>query len=210
MNNQQESKNIKLNNSDFTFLADQKSWLKIPADGSPLTFTGNADDAAKEFFNALIRVRDGYISALKAERDALAQRVEMLAQNLGNAIWGEQEALQRVNTLAVENAVLKSKASELVHEASEVYSAYNATIREPDGDFMDMQTLYEMQRIETPATSAALAAIQAQGVEKLIKLKMEQLANMHPDTHAFGATAESLRAQINELQAFAAELREDK
>ncbi len=57
---------------------------------------------------------------------------------------------------------------------------------------------------------AALAAIQAQGVEKLIKLKMEQLANMHPDTHAFGATAMSLRAQINELQAFAARLREGK
>ncbi len=70
------------------------------------------------------------------------------------------------DALAVENAALKSKAAELVHEASEVYSAYNATIREPDGDFMDMQTLYEMQRIETLSTDAALAAIQAQGVEK--------------------------------------------
>lgn len=67
-----------------------------------------------------------------------------------------------------------------------------------------------MQMPETPSTDAALAAIQAQGVEKLIKLKMEQLANMHPDTHAFGATAMSLRAQINELQAFAARLREGK
>ncbi|MGR3840168.1 hypothetical protein ACUZX0_01295 [Serratia marcescens] len=57
---------------------------------------------------------------------------------------------------------------------------------------------------------AAVAAIQAQGVEKLIKLKMEQLASMHPDTHAFGATAESQRAQINELQAFAANIREAK
>lgn len=116
----------------------------------------------------------------------------------------------RVNALAVENAALKSKVAELVHEASEVYSAYNATIKEPDGDFMDMQTLYEMKCIETPATSAALAAIQAQGVEKLIKLKMGQLASMHPDTHAFGATAESLRAQINELQAFASTLLEAK
>ncbi|CVA03209.1 hypothetical protein [Serratia marcescens] len=70
------------------------------------------------------------------------------------------------DALAVENAALKSKASELVHEASEVYSAYNATIKEPDGDFMDMQTLYEMQRIETPATDAALAAIKKQaGIE---------------------------------------------
>ncbi|EPV8454881.1 hypothetical protein ACWASV_000513 [Serratia marcescens] len=121
-----------------------------------------------------------------------------------------KEQTDRVNALAVENQALKAKAAELVHEASEVYSAYNATIREPDGDFMDMQTLYEMQRIETPATDAALAAVQAQGVERLINLKMEQLANMHPDTHAFGATAESLRAQIHELQAFADDLREAK
>ncbi len=77
-----------------------------------------------------------------------------------------KELTDRVNALAVENAALKSKAAELVHEASEVYSAYNATIKEPDGDFMDMQTLYEMQRIETPATSAALAAIKKQaGIE---------------------------------------------
>jgi len=64
--------------------------------------------------------------------------------------------------------------------------------------------------LNTPATSAALAAIEVRGVEKLIKLKMEQLASMHPDTHAFGATAESLSTQINELQAFAAQLREGK
>ncbi|CAI2426304.1 Uncharacterised protein [Serratia liquefaciens] len=63
---------------------------------------------------------------------------------------------------------------------------------------------------DLPATSAALAAIEARGVEKLIKLKMEQLANMHPDTHAFGATAEAMRTQITWLQAFAIELREAK
>ncbi|MGP1205267.1 hypothetical protein ACJ8J6_01040 [Serratia sp. CY47279] len=86
------------------------------------------------------------------------------------------EALKaKCDALAVENAALKSKVAELVHEASEVYSAYNATIREPDGDFMDMQTLYEMQCIETPATSAALAAIQAQGVEKFVAKIAKQL-----------------------------------
>ncbi|HEJ7868221.1 TPA: hypothetical protein SMI01_002687 [Serratia marcescens] len=78
------------------------------------------------------------------------------------------------DALAVENAALKSKAAELVHEASEVYSAYNATIKEPDGDFMDMQTLYEMQCIETPATDAALASIQAQGVEKFADMCREK------------------------------------
>lgn len=63
---------------------------------------------------------------------------------------------------------------------------------------------------DIPATDAALAAVRAQGVDQLIEMKMEQLANMHPDTHAFGATAMSLRAQINELQLFANTLREAK
>ncbi|MGQ6183052.1 hypothetical protein ACUNGU_08635 [Serratia sp. IR-2025] len=98
------------------------------------------------------------------------------------------------DALAVENAALnesRQRLAEFIHE-------------ELDADYpLNLEA-------ETPATSAALAAIQAQGVEKLIKLKMEQLASMHPDTHAFGATAESLRAQINELQAFASTLREAK
>lgn len=112
--------------------------------------------------------------ALKAERDALADRV---------------------NALAVENAELKADRATL----AEYWIA-------DGGDEKCAQSYCE----ETPATSAALAAIEARGVDKLIKLKMEQLANMHPDTHSFGATAESLRAQINELQAFATELREAK
>lgn len=67
--------------------------------------------------------------------------------------------------LAAENAALRSKAAELVHEASKIYSTYNSTITEPDGDFMDMQTLHEMQCIETTATDAFLAEVRAQGVE---------------------------------------------
>lgn len=190
MNNQQESKNIKLNNSDFTFLADQKSWLKIPADGSPLTFTGNADEAAKEFFNALIRVRDGHISALKAERDALADRV---------------------NALAVENAAMRDALDSIRIYSSDTLSGPSDSVPDMAAWLSEgVEHLHQVSTIETPATDAALAAIQAHGVERLIKLKMEQLANMHPDTHAFGATAESLRAQINELQAFATELREAK
>ncbi len=110
------------------------------------------------------------------------------------------------DALAVENAALKSKAAELVHEASEVYSAYNATIEEPDGDFMDMQTLYEMQRIQTPATDAALAEIKAQGVEKfaddLHKVAMA-MCSVKPDNTTPGAYAGMARS-------FAKKLREAK
>lgn len=66
---------------------------------------------------------------------------------------GMEASNARLVQLAAENAALKSKAAELVHEASEVYSAYNSSITEHDGDFMDMQTLQEMQCVETPATS---------------------------------------------------------
>jgi len=108
---------------------------------------------------------------------------------------------------AVENAALKSKAAELVHEASEVYSAYNATIKEPDDDFMDMQTLYEMQCIETPATDAALAAIEAQGVEKFAD-RMLTLAN--DPTYSTASHRNDLRDAGAKAMDYAANLRETK
>ncbi|HBC7418502.1 TPA: hypothetical protein KEY88_001160 [Serratia marcescens] len=127
---------------------------------------------------------------LKAERDALAQRVEMLAHNLGNAIWGEQEALQRVNALAVENAALKDACG-------------------GDGSYRDCPACAHSQYIEspeTPATSAALAAIQALGVEKfaddLHKTAMS-LCPVKPDNTAPGAYAGLARS-------FAKKLREGK
>ncbi|HGM5243508.1 TPA: hypothetical protein ACKPZK_002451 [Serratia marcescens] len=152
MKNIVENQYIKIDNSDFTFLTNQKSWLKIPADGSPLTFTGNADDAAKEFFNALIRVRDGYISALKAERDAQQKRAD---------------------ALAVENAALKSRSIKLFnlgylrgHEST--VEGYFVDVHWCDIDTYHDDVVAEIieDEDETAATDAALAAIQAQGVEK--------------------------------------------
>ncbi|HGM5054072.1 TPA: hypothetical protein ACKP2K_001538 [Serratia marcescens] len=125
------------------------------------------------------------VSTMKAERDALA-----------------------VENLALKSAHPQPFGREMM-KALDAYEKHQDEV--PETGMLDaFFILRDSIRVETPATDAALAAIQAQGVEKLIKLKMEQLANMHPDTHAFGATAESLRAQINELQAFADELREAK
>lgn len=121
---------------------------------------------------------------------------------INSELAAECEALKAErDALAVENAAIKAMNDCL----SEELRGY-----ESDGAFEGPNMHLVWWKAETPATSAALAAIQAQGVEKLINLKMEQLANMHPDTHAFGATAESLRAQINELKAFAANIREAK
>ncbi|HGE8494705.1 TPA: hypothetical protein ACGD7R_002981 [Serratia marcescens] len=123
------------------------------------------------------------------------------------ALKADRDAQQkRADALAVENAEIKQafkKVAKTVEEC-ELYGDVKYVV-----DPSEYESLSDAIE-ETPATDAALAAIEARGVEKLIKLKMEQLASMHPDTYAFGATAESLRAQINELQAFAAELREAK
>lgn len=122
---------------------------------------------------------------------------------INSELAAECEALKAErDALAVENAGFK-------HALSVILEHVDVTDKGQAG-VVAMIANDELFNSETPATDAALAAIQAQGVEKLIKLKMEQLANMHPDTHAFGATAMSLRAQINELQAFAARLREGK
>lgn len=124
--------------------------------------------------------------ALKAERDALERQLSMSEAKCKGYFSDAAAALVRGDALAVENAALKSKAAELVHEASEVYSAYNSTIKEPDGDFMDMQTLHEMQSIETPATSAALAAIEARGVEKFADFLDSPIDGRHCYQHEVG------------------------
>ncbi len=87
------------------------------------------------------------------EREVQSKRITELEANLA--------------VLAAENVALRSKAAELAHEASKIYSAYNVTITEPDGDFMDMQTLHEMQCIETPATDSFLAEVRAQVFDDL-------------------------------------------
>ncbi|MCG5044302.1 hypothetical protein LZP96_09650 [Enterobacteriaceae bacterium 155047] len=65
----------------------------------------------------------------------------------------------------------------------------------------------EIIKAETPTTDAFMAEVRASAVDSLIDIKTNQLARMHPDTHAFGATADFIRSQINELQSFATLLR---
>ncbi|HBH6867720.1 TPA: hypothetical protein KUM74_002162 [Serratia marcescens] len=188
MNNQQESKNIKLNNSDFTFLADQKSWLKIPADGSPLTFTGNADEAAKEFFNALIRVRDGYISALKAERDAQQKRADALAVERDAARNALASIYKTVTGELPEWSNWHAYLDDIVEEVGTAIAANQTT----DALAVENQALKDSNRklineqqaswpiglldsfiaehdLQTPATDAALAAIRNEATARALK-----------------------------------------
>lgn len=62
---------------------------------------------------------------------------------------------------------------------------------------------------KTPATDAFLAEVRAQGVERMIEVKQQQLDGMHPDTFAIGAVRDSIRRDIYELKVFAEILRQE-
>ncbi|WP_459378604.1 hypothetical protein [Serratia sp. ser-z] len=94
---------------------------------------------------------------LKAERDALADKCDRLEYNLGNAIVGEQEALQRVNALAVENVALKESLESICN-------AYNEELT----DLLDIAVKMAV-KLQTPATDAALAAIRNEATERVLK-----------------------------------------
>lgn len=60
----------------------------------------------------------------------------------------------------------------------------------------------------TPATDAAIANIQAQGVEMFAERKRNEMMSLHPDTHAVGSIAAAMSAEVKELREFAAQLRQ--
>lgn len=166
MKNNLVNQDIKTDKSAFSIGNDSEPWLTIPSDGAPITFTGNADDAAKEFFDALIRERDGYITTMKADRDAQQKRAD---------------------ALAVENAALK--ASLMFWDADSPDSPYDSPEEIANDLSLDYNEEFEVQvaarltnrkyrvcetwecqcqlelvegaEIETPATDAAIAAIRA-------------------------------------------------
>ncbi|HIB8767044.1 TPA: hypothetical protein ACWX6F_001262 [Serratia marcescens] len=114
-------------------------------------------------------------------------------QQVVSAVEAERDAQQkRADSLAVENAALKSSIDLIA-------SAY--TEGEPAGFEID-----RARHIETPSTNAALAAIQAQGVEKfaddLHKTAMA-MCSVKPDNTTPGAYAGMARS-------FAKKLREAK
>lgn len=111
--------------------------------------------------------------------------------------WKAQEA--RCAALAAENARLKEFCKDAAFDAD-----YEAELGMERGGFTDA-----LNAIKTPATDAFLAEVRASAIDSLVDIKTKKLADMHPDTHAFGATAMSIRSQINELQVFAAQLRQE-
>ncbi|AYN25725.1 hypothetical protein D8682_26505 [Buttiauxella sp. 3AFRM03] len=85
------------------------------------------------------------------------------------ALLKERDALEVLNdALVVDCDELKKTGKALIDEACHVYRRYNKT-QLPDGDIVDEQTIHELSNAinTTFATDAAIANIQAQGVDRL-------------------------------------------
>ncbi|MCC2944647.1 hypothetical protein [Citrobacter portucalensis] len=128
---------------------------------------------------------------------------EELAVQLANAE-------SKCRELAAENAGLKNpdnwlSQSDYGYEASEVATQNGAT----EDESLRAGMIAIINRIGTPATDAFLAELRAQGVERMIEVKQQQLDGMHPDTFAIGAVRDSIRRDIYELKVFAEILRQE-
>ncbi|AWC73627.1 hypothetical protein CLM65_11015 [Serratia marcescens] len=94
------------------------------------------------------------------------------------------------DALAVENAALSAALSLI------------------SGSYGLSPHIQSMCAVDTPTTDAALAAIQAQGVEKFAQRMQEKMEGLDPIK--LPAYAEEIDHLISELYAFAAKLREAK
>lgn len=104
-----------------------------------------------------------------ARSNALAAKLSMInglmdAAEQANKLAQEatEKLVQERDALAAENAGLIRSSEILLHEASEVYRAYNKT-QLPDGDLVDEQSLQEVYDAinATPATDTFLAEVRA-------------------------------------------------
>ena len=111
-----------------------------------------------------------------------------------------EELEARAAHLAAENAGLKRFPDQIVSFMGKLGSS-------EIGSETKEKIEAAAKKIKTPATDAFLAEVRASAIDSLVDIKTKQLADMHPDTHAFGATAMTISTQINELQMFAAEIR---
>lgn len=106
--------------------------------------------------------------------------------------------------MAAENAELIRSSECLLHEASEVYRAYNKT-QLPDGDLVDEQCLQMVYDAinATPTTDAFLAEVRAQGVEMFAT----ELGNVHKQLRSGSNHAHAIKSAVFRAVEFAAQLR---
>lgn len=137
--------------------------------------------------------------AFMAAEGAAEQNLTDMAVQLANA----ESKCRELAGLVAENADLKSLIEQ---HACSIAVCPNCSHEEPS-ETDDIVALY--RSLKTPFTDAFLAEVRAQGVERMIEVKQQQLDGMHPDTFAIGAVRDSIRRDIYELKVFAEILRQE-
>lgn len=107
---------------------------------------------------------------------------------------------------------LEAKCEKMAAELSVVLTDRAVILEDFDNTCFEigMQRGEKYEAYPTPMVAnheAFLAEVRASAIDSIVDIKTKQLTDMHPDTHAFGATATSIRSQINEMQVFAANIR---
>lgn len=140
---------------------------------------------------------------MKPTYEQLEQRLAESQREFRSADATIQNLQMQVERLAAESQGLKNLARGWAN-------ATDDRLFEEHGEIFhdSIEACEEELKTICPATDDVLAEVRASAVESLVDIKTKQLADMHPDTHAFGATAMSIRSQINELQVFADQLRQ--
>lgn len=141
--------------------------------------------------------------ATEARLAAMAAELKQSQIDAGCYKKGMEASNDRLVQLAAENAGLKAAAKEtLGHWAAAEPGEMEQMM---DKCMPGLRFAY----CETQATDAYLAEVRAQGVERMIDVKQQQLDGMHPDTFAIGAVRDSIRRDIYELKVFAEILRQE-
>ncbi|MCM7837832.1 hypothetical protein [Enterobacter asburiae] len=142
----------------------------------------------------------------------VAQLISDLATQLDCTALALRVRYDENGKLTAENAGLKSiqawAVADVFKSGAKRFESTKAAGFDTD-DCLHDAVLVMLSELKIPATDAFLAEVRARAIDSLVDIKTKQLADMHPDTHAFGATAMSIRSQINELQMFAAQLRQE-
>lgn len=150
---------------------------------------------------------------MKPTYEELQQQLENAKREFRSADITMQNLEAKCAALAAENAVLLAVMNEQAGclSAALTEGFHEAVMGSGVDQLIDIYQRRLQPAIQcippTPATDAFLAEVRASAIDSIVDIKTKQLEDMHPDTHAFGATAMSIRSQINELQAFAAQLR---
>lgn len=138
----------------------------------------------------------------KADRDALAERVERLSGMLTESRHATKAAVERADALAVENAALKAAGNKMFISAISLMEDSELKIDHA-------RDIKDWERNETPVTDAALAAVRLKSKIEGVEAAANRVGIVSLQ-YKPGQKQELINAIGRDVLQYAAELREAK